>query len=115
MEGQVYVDGGLFCNLPVEPLQTEVDYIIGVDVMPAVERESKSFSGWYGIGIRCFELSVHANSLIQKHLCDHLIEVKKVVAYHTFQFNKYKEIEQLGYEAALQAIDQIVDDIEVLP
>lgn len=115
MDGQVYVDGGLFCNLPVEPLQTEVDYIIGVDVMPAVERESKSFSGWYGIGIRCFELSVHANSLIQKHLCDHLIEVKKVVAYHTFQFNKYKEIEQLGYEAALQAIDQIVDDIEVLP
>lgn len=115
MNGQIYVDGGVFCNLPAEPLRTEVDYVIGVDVMPAVEWESKSLNGWYGIGIRCFELSVHANSEIQKYLCDSLIEVKEVVAYHTFQFNKYKEIEKLGYEAALGAIDQIMDDIEVLP
>lgn len=115
MNGQVYVDGGVFCNLPAEPLRTEVDYVIGVDVMPAVQWESKSLNGWYGIGIRCFELSVHANSEIQKYLCDHLIEVEKVVAYHTFQFNKYQEIEKLGYEAALAGIDQIMEDLEVLP
>ena len=114
IEGEVYVDGGVFCNLPVAPIKEEVDYVIGVDVMPAVEWESKSLNGWFGIGIRCFELSVHANSLVQKELCDHLIEVEKAVSYHTFQFNKYKELEELGYQAALNAMDQILRDLDSL-
>ena len=113
--GEIYVDGGVFCNLPVEPIKEEVDYVIGVDVMPAVEWDSKSLNGWFGIGIRCFELSVHANSLAQKHLCDHLIEVEQAVAFHTFQFNKYKELEELGYQAAMGAMDRILDDLKKLP
>lgn len=114
IDGQIYVDGGVFCNLPIEPIKSEVDYVIGIDVMPAVEWENKSLKGWFGIGIRCFELSIHANSQAQKQSCDHVIEVEKVVAYHTFQFNKYKEIEQLGYEAGLAAMDQIRADLAAL-
>lgn len=111
IDGEIYVDGGVFCNLPVDPIKDKVDYTIGVDVMPAVEWENKSLNGWFGIGIRCFELSVHANSLAQKQLCDHLIEVEEAVAFHTFQFNKYKELEELGYQAALSSMDQIMLDL----
>ncbi|MBX2875138.1 MAG: patatin-like phospholipase family protein [Saprospiraceae bacterium] len=115
IDGEIYVDGGVFCNLPVDPIKELADYVIGVDVMPAVEWESKSLNGWFGIGIRCFELSVHANSVAQKQLCDHLIEVEKAVSYHTFQFNKYKELEELGYQAGLASVDRILQDIESLP
>ena len=114
IDGEIYVDGGVFCNLPVEPIKNEVDYTIGVDVMPAVEWDSKSLNGWFGIGIRCFELSVHANSLGQKQLCDHVIEVEKAVSYHTFQFNKHQELEELGYQAAIASMDQILAGLDNL-
>lgn len=114
IDGAIYVDGGVFCNLPVDPIKDKVDYTIGVDVMPAVEWKSKSLNGWFGIGIRCFELSVHANSLAQKRLCDHLIQVEKAVTFHTFQFNKYKELEELGYQAAISSVDQIIQDLDNL-
>lgn len=111
MDGETLVDGGLFCNLPVEPLTEIADYIIGVDVMPAMEVENKSLKGWLGIAIRCFELSIHANSISQKKLCDELIEVEGVVKYHTFQFNKHQEITQLGYDATIKRIDKIKADL----
>lgn len=110
--GETLVDGGLFCNLPAEPLSEIADYVIGIDVMPAMEVQNKSLKGWLGIAIRCFELSVHANSISQKQFCDELIEVEGVVKYHTFQFNKYKEITQLGYDATIKRIDQIKADLK---
>lgn len=109
--GETYVDGGLLCNLPVEPLKEVADYIIGVDVMPSVEVENKSLNGWVGITTRCFELSIHANTIPQKKLCDQVVEVKGVVKYHIFQFNKYKEIYELGYQAAMEKMDKMLKDL----
>lgn len=64
IDGEIYVDGGVFCNLLVDLIKDKVDYMIGVDVMLVVEWESKSLNGWFGIGIWCFELFVYVNFLV---------------------------------------------------
>ncbi len=102
-----YVDGGLLDNFPVEPLVGKADHIIGVNVIPNVEVPRKAVNNLFGIGIRCFELSVEANTMHGRSHCDILIEPKELHDYRIFQIYKYEEIFQIGYESTINQMDEI--------
>jgi len=106
-DGQVYVDGGLLNNLPVAPIAEHCTHIIGVNVMPNLEVQNKAVQSVFGIATRCFELSIYANTLPSARDCDWLIEPKELYRYNIFQFNKYREIHDLGYEEAIAQVEQI--------
>jgi len=113
INGQQYVDGGLLENLPVRPLvYADVDLIIGVNVMPLVDAPGKSVQSVFGIATRCFELSIQGNTRPNVEFCDIFIEPKRVHAYNIFQFNKYQEFYDIGYETAVAQMPEILRKVE---
>ncbi len=112
IDGQYFVDGGLTENLPMCPeFVRQADVIIGVNVMPSISMLDKNFSTVISVALRCFELSVYGNSKASMKQCDILIEPDKVNRYNIFQFNKYKALYEIGYEAAMEKMPEILERV----
>ncbi|MCD8529529.1 MAG: patatin-like phospholipase family protein, partial [Flavobacterium sp.] len=103
----LYVDGGAMNNMPVQPLKGLTDAIIGVNVMPLMPIEGKEVNSMFGIAVRCFEMAIWSNSKSNLQECDIIIEPTGVHKYSIFQFNKYQELYEIGYEAARKAMPDI--------
>ncbi len=101
----LYVDGGLMCNMPVDVLLPEVDFVIGVNLMPRTDVNIKKVSSVWSIAQRCFDLSILGNTNSQAGLCDWLIEPEGIGNISIFQFTKYNEIFDLGYQTAKKQIE----------
>jgi NTE family protein len=114
IEKQFYVDGGLLDNMPVEPLIPISDLIIGVNVMPHIRISGRKVQNVVGIATRCFELSILSNSRPNFAMCDVLIEPKRVHSYHIFQINKYQELYDIGYSAAMEQMSEIKRKVQEL-
>lgn len=100
----IYVDGGVLDNLPAQALaRHRCDYIIGVDVLPFIPNAPK----YNAIDIMLWSLRIMQgqNSEKGKQLCDFLIESNAINEYHEFSFDKYREIYQYGYKAAIEYIN----------
>ncbi|MHB1278586.1 MAG: patatin-like phospholipase family protein [Bacteroidia bacterium] len=59
IEGELYVDGGVFDNLPYRPLSKICDKVIAVHICPV--RPIKDLKNMIQIAARTFELSVNGN------------------------------------------------------
>ncbi|PHN08478.1 patatin-like phospholipase family protein [Flavilitoribacter nigricans] len=106
IDGELYVDGGALCNMPVTPLKDVTDFTIGVNVMPRIKATKASVSTMRGIAMRCFEMSIWSNTHSEAEKCDLLIEPKLINKYHIFQFNKFQELYDIGYEAAMSVLNE---------
>ena len=94
-----YIDGGIVDNLPVSQLLTLNPqlFIIGVDVLPFVENyEAKSSIDMLLWMSRLFQSK---NMDPNRAKCDWLIQSFALNEYHGFEFKRYKEIYQYGYDA----------------
>lgn len=98
--GDLFVDGGIMCNMPVEPLKEKVDYIIGCNLIPENHVLHSDLSSVIGISWRCFDLSVMANTLSCRPDCDLLFEPPTVTDHNIFSFNKIQELHDIGYAHA---------------
>ena len=114
IDDNTYVDGGLFMNLPAEPIRDKCRYLIGVNLTPPVELPPKKIRSVRSVLERSFDLVVLSNTRPQMQFCDVLIQPKPLVNYHIFQFSKGDELIKLGYEATLVQIDNIKKDLEQL-
>ncbi|MFY0592153.1 patatin-like phospholipase family protein [Roseivirga sp.] len=94
---QLYVDGGLVSNLPVEAIRKESDFVIAVNVSPVLKEES--LGGTKKMIERISMVSINSNVTRSKKMCDLLIEPKGLRSYGTFDIKMAKEIFELGYEA----------------
>ncbi len=63
IDGKQYVDGGVFDNLPVEPLQKLCRKTIAVNIMPIPEKDN--VHNLIQMARRVFNLSVHGASIIR--------------------------------------------------
>lgn len=107
IDGQLYVDGGVMLNLPVDPLTVNSDYVIGVNVRPRVPIDKKEVQSFFGIAQRVFDLSLQGNMRPGEALCDMIIAPEGISNYGLFQFNKTDELFELGYKAGLDAIARL--------
>ncbi|MGB0864836.1 MAG: patatin-like phospholipase family protein, partial [Saprospiraceae bacterium] len=110
IDGQLYVDGGVLNNLPIEPLRLYCDKVIGVSVMPI---RTRKVDGMMDIAERCIDLVVNDNSHSRLSQCDVSLEIDGIDNYGIFDFNKAEEIYQLGYQYAkskMETIKQAVND-----
>jgi len=96
MDGKMYVDGGLFDNLPISPLLNKCDVIIAVNVSPIQKIEK--FDNLVQVASRTFQLGVHSNVIRHKEKCSLLIEPTGLRDYEILNGNKAHEIFKLGYD-----------------
>lgn len=107
IDGFKYVDGGLLMNLPAEPLYTICDKVIGINVMPVFQQDTKNITNIIDIASRCFDLALVANTENQSLMCDVVIEPMKICNFTTYNFTKYEDLYQVGYEATMEIMDTI--------
>lgn len=112
IENQLYVDGGLLNNMPVEPLKELADISIAVNVMPDMEVSSDDVQNVFSIAQRCFDLSVLANTRPNIERCDLLIQPNELHKYNIFQLNRYEEIHDIGYQEMMAKMPELQQLLE---
>lgn len=110
MNDTVYVDGGVINNLPIEPLRSKCDLLIGVNVMPSGTVESKHLSNVVGIATRLFYLEIVGSSSMSIALCDVAIEPLDLGGYPIFKIisKDYTGLVDMGYETAMEQMPNIL-------
>jgi NTE family protein len=105
-DGKIYVDGGVLNNLPIEPLQEKGLKIIGVNI---------NVHGEYGempnkmknVAERIFELSLWYPTKQRFEQCDVQIDVTGAFKFGLFDFNKGRELFEVGYETTMNMKSEI--------
>lgn len=103
IDGEHYVDGGVFKNFPVSVIRQDCENVIGVNASPLVINEYKK--SILSVAMRTYHFMFKANSLADKDMCDLLIEPIDVGNYDTFDTEKSREIFNLGYDITKKMID----------
>ena len=95
INGDLYVDGGLFENLPVNPLVNQCDILIAVNVMPVdLEEKIESITD---IAVRTFQLKTAVNAAELREKADIYIEPAGVEKYNILNTKYSRELYELGY------------------
>jgi NTE family protein len=92
----LYADGGIFNNLPIEPLKKKCQKIIGVSISPV--QEISELSGLIDIATRTFQLTVNARHNMIKKNCDLFIEPPQLSEYDLLDTSNVDEIFEIGYQ-----------------
>lgn len=104
IDGNHYVDGGVFRNFPVTNIREECEKVIGVNVTPMIRQEYKQTILY--IAERTYHYMFRSNTLEDRLLCDLLIETETIGQYKMFDLDNVDQISQVGYEAALNAFGE---------
>lgn len=102
--GRQYVDGGLTCNLPAKIIRSQCEQLIGVHVNH-IPTTPPLHSIWE-IAERAYHITLEANTIEEKKVCDLVIEPVKVRKYGLFEVGNSEKIFELGYEAGMKALDK---------
>jgi len=108
---QKYADGGLINNFPTKDLRPLCQHLIGVNVMPIVYLQNNEIKSLVEIGTRTFELSIYTNTLPGLQYCDWVIEPTALKDYHIFKFSEAEAIYEIGYQAAMEQIPEILKEL----
>ncbi|MEM8584796.1 MAG: patatin-like phospholipase family protein [Bacteroidota bacterium] len=109
IDGYQYADGGIFSNMPIEPLREnpEIDLVVGSNVVSTAPVESTDLSNLLGIIWRTFDLSVIANTKPSIAACDFVFQPPDLNLYNIFAFSKIDEMYEAGYAYAKEKVDDL--------
>jgi NTE family protein len=110
MNNYYYVDGGVLDNLPVSPLESQCNFLIGsyVNFMG----ETEHFTTMVGVAERAFHLSITKDLTYKKRKFNIYIEPPGLDRYGAFDQEKAFELYDLGYRTALEKIDAYYSTME---
>ncbi len=91
-----YVDGGVLNNLPVETLETKVDFIIGSHCNPYGLQ--KPLSSMRGVIERSLVLAVQSKTKERIAKCHLLIEPPELWRYSVTDLSRARELFRMGYQ-----------------
>lgn len=93
--GGLFVDGGLFDNLPVRPIREQCDWVIGShcnQVSPEFDPKNLKV-----VIERSLLMAIYANTQLSRSMCDVFIEPPRMDRFSTFDINKAQEIFESAY------------------
>ncbi len=94
-KGSLYVDGGLLDNLPVKPIRTQCDFVVGSHC-----NQVSQFFDASNVKVvieRSLLMAIGANTLVSKQQCDVVIDPPGLDKFSAFDFGKMREIFDIGY------------------
>ena len=104
IDGNTFVDGGVFDNLPLEPIKDQCKKLIGSHVNPT--GKEKNLDSIFRIGERAFHLTVDTISKEKKALCNLFIEAAGLCNYGMFSLDKGREIFETGYKVTKKNLEK---------
>ncbi|MDD3405212.1 MAG: phospholipase [Sphingobacteriia bacterium] len=105
IDGKIFVDGGIFCNMPAKIIRPKCETLIGVHVNPILsEGKIDSVSD---VLERVYHLVIQANTIAEKKVCDIVIEPVKARNFGMFEISKSQQLFDIGYDAAMQTLSTL--------
>jgi NTE family protein len=104
IDGNIYVDGGLLDNIPIEPIKTDCEQIIVCNISPINPKEK--IKNLIEIATRTFYMSVNKNMQLVKRYATVYIEPEGIDKYELLSRAHADELYDLGYSSTLKAIDR---------
>ncbi len=102
IRNNLYVDGAVFDNFPVRPIEDQCERIIGINVMPfSPPGNLKSFRR---TSMRILQLLIHSANRKSWEKCDILIEPEGISEYGYLGHRRGLKMYTLGYETALKKL-----------
>ena len=102
---KVYVDGGIFNNMPCKVIRDRCELLIGCHVNPIMPE--KNLDGMFAVAARVYNLSIQSSTVPEKQVCDIVIEPIKAKNYGMFEIARTQEIFDIGYEAAVETLKMV--------
>lgn len=102
-QGELYIDGGILNNLPVDPIRDSCDVIIASHSNP-IDNDFNPKNARF-VMERALMMAITQNVYHRKPLCDVFFEPKGLEPYKVLDISKAKEIYQIGYDYARKKID----------
>ncbi|GMN08417.1 patatin-like phospholipase family protein [Croceitalea sp. MTPC5] len=107
----IYIDGGVTNNLPIECLEADVDKILGISVCP--HKYDSRVDGMKDIAERVFHLAVWNNMESRMAKCDFAIEIEGAFPFGMFDLQQSQELFKVGYDALKQDIQRVKRIFEI--
>ncbi len=113
IDGAYYVDGGVTKNLSAKILMGKCDKIIGVHVNHISEQTD--FHRMKDVAVRVYHLAIHNTLINEKESCDYFVDPPDTIGYSALDFDKAREIFDLGYREGLKLAKKLQADESNLP
>ena len=108
---KLLIDGGVLCNLPIEPLiESKCDFIFASHCNPLRPLQSNS-PNIRALIARSLFMSIHKTSTEKAKICDFFIEPQELVTVKRYSFSKIDTIFKMGYEATKVLEDKILKNM----
>ena len=105
INGHLHADGGLISNMPVEPLLSKCDYLIGINVNPI--GEDHELNSMKDILLRILHLGIWGNTNKNIEKLDVYIEPQELKGISLVDQSKMQEIFDAGYRSGQKNIENI--------
>ena len=102
IEGDTYVDGGLFDDMPVDTLRKDCDRIIASHVN--YSGPHPDLDGIRAIAERVYRLAIYQNVKKNFDKCDVVIDPPTLRQHGIFDFRNVDRLYEIGYEETLKAV-----------
>lgn len=105
IDNELYTDGGVVNNFPIDPIEGRAEILLGAAVNPicydpGVIRSMKS------VAERTFFLSLRQNERDRKVRVDWLVEPQELYKFGILDVRKADKIYKIGYEATLRRLEE---------
>ncbi len=104
IDRELFADGGILDNFPVEPLEKKCDLIIGIDVTPIKKPKITDFKHSYNVMQRAYYLRARPNAEVKFGHCDIVIQPKELLNHGLFSSSSLDKVYELGYLEAKKQI-----------
>jgi len=106
---EVFIDGGVLNNLPIEPIVENCDIAIGSNCNPV--SESFQPGNMKSVLERSLLMAINVNAVAKKKLCDFYLEPVGLQNYGGFDFSKSDKIFEIGYEYGKSKVEELLSKV----
>lgn len=104
IQGQLYADGGIMNNFPIEPLSDECDFIIGSNVSAIKKVSKRAINSSLKLTNRVTSLMIYASNKEKIGRCDLIFEPPQLESFGILDKKGIEEAFDAGYTHATKVL-----------
>ena len=114
INNNLYSDGGVLNNFPVEPLKNSCDTIIGSFVNPITEIDKSEINSSLKLLYRVYHLGLDASNIKKFDQCNYVFLPKNLQKISVLDTKSIKKAYEIGYKQVQINIEKLRDTIPKL-
>ncbi len=100
---KMYVDGGIFNNMPCSVIRDKCNILAGCHLSP-IQRNGE-IDGVFDIAERIYELSIQSSTVFEKRVCDIVFEPINPTEYGLFNTDHSDKLFEAGYSHTMKQLE----------